>query len=132
MLTPRLRTSVRSIHRRDAFTLLEVLVVVAILVVLASVASIQVFKYLEDSKKDKALMDMQALEQAYNTYRLKNDDQHPQSLQELTPYMTQGESSFVDPWNNQYQFREIQFGEGTRVQFFTMAKDGQELVWPRR
>ena len=37
---------------RSAFTLLEVLIVVAILVVLASVSSIYVFKFLHDAKVD--------------------------------------------------------------------------------
>ena len=41
------RVTRRSALRREAFTLLEVLVVVAILVVLASVAGIYFFRYLE-------------------------------------------------------------------------------------
>ena len=36
---------------RAAFTLLEVLIVVAIIVVLAGVSSIYVFRYLEDAKE---------------------------------------------------------------------------------
>ena len=120
-------------RRRGAFTLLEVLVVVAILVVLASVASIYVFKYLDDAKKDKARLDMQALTTAYNTYMLKSDGVPPQSIQDLAPYMTEGTNSLIDPWGNPYQFRPMASEQSDRVQFFTVSpKDGQEIVWPQK
>ena len=120
-------------RRRTAFTLLEVLVVVAILVILASVASIYVFKYLEESKHDKALMDMQALNTAYQGYVLKNGGLPPESIQQLAPYMTQGTNALIDPWGNPYQIRPMIGAEQEeRVQFFTQAPDGRELAWPRQ
>lgn len=60
-------------HRRSAFTLLEVLVVVAILVVLASISSIYMFRYLEDAKIDKARIQAKTLETAAKSYVLRND-----------------------------------------------------------
>jgi len=123
-------------RRRSAFTLLEVLVVVAILIVLASVATISVFKFYEDSKKDKAALDMQALETAYTSAVLKSGDEiGPQNfqIQMLVPYMTQGSTSVIDPWGNPYQFR-FQPGETgeDRIQFFTQPPSGEMIVWPRR
>jgi general secretion pathway protein G len=130
MLVTPVRNSAR---RRGAFTLLEVLVVVAILVVLASVASIAVFRYLGEARKDKALLDMQALTKAFDSYMLKNDEVAPQSIQDLAPYMTEGSNALIDPWGNPYQFRQMADAEQpNRVQFFTVAPDGQEIVWPRR
>ena len=51
--TARQRAENRAV-RRAAFTLLEVLIVVAILVILASAASIALFRYLEDAKVGRA------------------------------------------------------------------------------
>lgn len=119
---------------RAAFTLLEVLVVVAILVILAGVAGIYVFKYLDDAKKGRATMDMQALEMAYDTVTAKNGSP-PESMAELTPYLKQGQAALLDPWGNQYQYRNIQSDVGPRVQFFTRSgqgSDGEEIVWPKR
>lgn len=122
-----------SARRRSAFTLLEVLVVVAILVVLASVASIAVFRYLDDAKKDKAMLDMQALETVYKSYVIKNDvPPDAVTIQDLAPLMTQGGGAMVDPWGNPYQIRFVQGPTEVRAQFFTVSPDGQEITWPRR
>src|SRR3954453_22212587 len=68
--------------RRAAFTLLEVLIVVAIIVVLAGVSSIYVFRYLEDAKEGRAKADVKTLEKAATSYELKIG-QLPNSLQAL-------------------------------------------------
>ena len=117
---------------RSAFTLLEELVVVAILIVLASVAGIYVFGYLEDAKKDKALLDMQALTTAFESYMIKNGNIEPDSIAALIPLMKQGDAALIDPWGGQYQYRVVTTEVGPRVQFFTSTPDGQELVWPRQ
>jgi len=100
-------------NRREAFTLLEVLVVVAILVILAGAASIYVFKYLEDAKLDTARNTMTQLEEACKSYMVKNGGgQPPDSLQELVipsqegakPYVDGGLSSLKDPWGNNYGY----------------------------
>src|SRR6478609_2417754 len=72
-----------ALRTRDAFTLLEVLVVVAILVVLASVAGIYVFRYLEDAKADATVLKMQQLERACKNYAAKNDGNWPPDLTSL-------------------------------------------------
>src|SRR4051812_44639147 len=95
-------------QRRSAFTLLEVLVVVAILVVLASVASIAVFRYLEEAKNDKATLDMQAMEKAYKSLVLKSGGEVNQSnfqIDMLIPYFDSGANALKDPWGNMYQYR---------------------------
>ncbi len=119
-------------QRRSAFTLLEVLVVVAILVILAGVSSIAVFKYLEQSYKDKAQLDMQALTTAFEGYMLKNGGEPPGSIQDLSQYMTQGQAALIDPWNKPYQYQMIETESGQRVQFFTVAPDGTQISWPKK
>jgi general secretion pathway protein G len=97
--------------RRQAFTLMEVMVVVAILVILASVSSIFVFRYLEDAKLDKARADVQTLTRACTAYKLRFQE-FPASLDSLVrppdngqPFM-QSDSDLKDPWGNMYQYNQ--------------------------
>ena len=85
----------------------------------------------EDSKKDKALMDMQALNTAYQSYKLKTDEDLS-DISQLAPYMTQGTSALSDPYGNRYQIRPMSSAEQQdRIQFFTVIK-GEEIFWPRK
>jgi general secretion pathway protein G len=100
-----------ALRRRDAFTLLEVLVVVAIIVILATVSSIYVFRYLDDAKQDTARQNMAALEKACKAYILKSGGNAPPSLTELIqpsdggrPFIDGGQSALMDPWNQPYQY----------------------------
>ena len=70
-------------RRRGAFTLLEVLVVVAILVVLASVAGVYAFKYLEDSKIDAARSQMTIFENAAKNHAVQHEGIAPPTLEYL-------------------------------------------------
>ncbi len=125
-------------HLRPGFTLLEVLVVVAILVILASVAGVAVFSFLDDAKVNKATLDMQALETAYKSIAIMNPDEVNSStfnMQMLIPKITQGSAGLIDPWKAQYQFRFVQSGDTgeERIQFYTInPKTNAEVNWPRR
>ncbi len=75
----------RSVVRRsrEGFTLLEVLVVVAILVILASVAGVYAFKYLEDARIDSARSQMTIFENACKNHATKNEGVPPPTLEYL-------------------------------------------------
>jgi len=110
--------------RRAAFTLLEVLIVVAILVILAGVGGVTMLKYLDDARKDKARIDVKTLSDVVKTYEVKHDGP-PANLQALTQPDTDGSKPYLesaealrDPWGGEYQFDP---GTG-RV--WTTAKDG--------
>ena len=92
--------------RRVAFTLMEVLVVAVILVIMAGTASIFVFRYLEDARKDRAQMDIQTLETAVKTYALRHQGQFPENLEQVLEYI-QGasQSNLFDQWGNRYQYQ---------------------------
>lgn len=91
--------------RRAAFTLMEVLVVVAILVVLAGIG-IGVFYYLDSSKENIARVQMRNIENALENYKILHGD-YPPSLEVLT--MPEGskpapltDQQILDPWNRPY------------------------------
>jgi prepilin-type N-terminal cleavage/methylation domain-containing protein len=106
-----LRTLTRHQHHlRPAFTLLEVLIVVAILVILASAASIALFRYLEEAKEGRAQNDMRAIEQALKTYYLKHGEWPPegeQGLALIAPYLEQGTQGLISPWGTRYYWQLV-------------------------
>ncbi|HEY1381190.1 MAG TPA: type II secretion system protein GspG [Gemmataceae bacterium] len=121
---------------RAAFTLLEVLIVVAIIVVLAGVSSIYVFRYLEDAKEQRVKADVKTLEKAAQAYELKIG-QLPNSLTELVqppdggkPYVES--ESIMDPWGKQYQY-DAGGGRngGQKPDVWTTTPDGRQIGnWP--
>jgi prepilin-type N-terminal cleavage/methylation domain-containing protein len=113
---------------RRGFTLMEVLVVVAILVILAGTASIFVFRYLDDAKKDRARFDIQALTQAAKTYMIRNGGTPPDNLGQVLQYIEGGsESNLIDPWNNQYQYQVTDQNGQQTIYIFATAPDGEVI-----
>jgi general secretion pathway protein G len=94
---------------RAAFTLMEMLVVVAILVVLAGAAVPIYLNYLDNAKRDRVKADFKVLETAINTYYMNNEI-YPQQLQALTLPDQNGHAALLepaallDPWQHPYQF----------------------------
>ena len=94
---------------RLGFTLMEVLVVVAILVILAGTASVFVFRYLDDAKMNRAKADVRTIESACVGYKL-NTGNFPDNLQELVqppdnhkPYLNSADD-ITDPWGKLYSY----------------------------
>ena len=96
--------------RRAAFTLLEVLIVVAILVILAGAASVALFQNLEKAKIGRAKSDMRVIEQAINQYYLDHQEwPQPGQLQVISPNLQQGTEALKDPWGNQYTHEIVSY-----------------------
>jgi general secretion pathway protein G len=114
--------------RRSAFTLLEVLVVVAIIVALAGVASIYVFRYLDDSNKDAARATCRTLAQAIESYVVKNDGEMPGGWEDVRPYLKEtGGNIFATSWGEPYTFSMEMINGKQTVVVSTKAKDGEVL-----
>jgi general secretion pathway protein G len=94
--------------RRVAFTLMEVLVVVAILVVLAGVGGVIYMRYLDEAKVSKARIDIKTLSDVVEHYKVSHSE-YPPSLVILTqPEDGQSaileQSALIDPWGHEYVF----------------------------
>jgi general secretion pathway protein G len=114
MLLTTVRTARQKATRRAGFTLLEVLVVVAILVILAGVASISIFRYMEDAKVGRAKSDMRAIEGAIKTFYIQNGDWPPQdNLAAIAPLLEQGQVALVDPWGQPYTWELKTYADET-------------------
>jgi general secretion pathway protein G len=94
---------------RRGFTLMEVMLVVAILVILAGTGGVIYFRYLDEAKVGQAKMGVRSLTTAVETYYIKYGD-YPPSLQALTQRMQDGSppylevSALLDPWSRPYHY----------------------------
>ncbi len=132
MLLTTLQNSRRKITRRAGFTLLEVLVVVAILVILAGAASIGVFQYLEKAKVGRAKNDMLTIKKVYETFYTQQL-RWPQDPSEVYPLLEQGQQAFQSPWPGvmyqvQLQDTPQQDGSTTERPVVTCNPPGQQPI----
>lgn len=96
-------------NRKDrGFTLIELMVVITILGLLASITSVGVMKYLKEARISRAKMDMRAIVNGIKGYRLAHN-KIPSELAELCGedederFLEMTEPP-VDPWGNEYLY----------------------------
>ena len=126
-------------RKRAGFTLVEVMVVVVIIGLLATVVVINVLPAQDRAMVEKAGADIAVLEQAVETYRLDNltfprtEDglqalvAPPASLNRPERYRQGGYVRRLpdDPWGNPYQYRQP--GRDNRpFEIISLGADGQE------
>jgi len=92
---------------RSAFTLLEVLVVVAIIVMLAGVGGYYLLAQYENAKVSRAKIDCEALSGQVEAYKLNNQN-YPTSMEQLTQPSNGGPAmvppdKIRDPWGKVYR-----------------------------
>jgi general secretion pathway protein G len=94
-------------HQRAAFTLMEIIVVVAIILILAGAGALVLPRFLEDSKESRANLDVKTLEKAASAYYVKNFA-YPQSIAILAERQQDGGAAYIDesllkdPWGQDY------------------------------
>ena len=139
MLLTTTRISRQKATRRSAFTLLEVLIVVAILVILAGSASIALFKYLEDAKVGRAQADMRQIEQSINKiYMESGGTQWPDMGQQaaVAANLQQGAAGLMSPWNTPYTWSIASYAapDGTQTErpVVTCQSPKGQLSWPKQ
>lgn len=122
--------------RHFGFTLLELMVVLLILALLASIAAPRVTKYLRKAKQETAKVQVHALSAALDSYLLDNDhfpttEEGLLSLIERPtiaknwdgPYITKRES-LTDPWGEPYVYKYP--GQHAEFDLYTLGSDQKE------
>ncbi|KAB2823944.1 type II secretion system major pseudopilin GspG [Aliivibrio finisterrensis] len=125
-------------RKQGGFTLLEVMVVIVILGVLASLVVPNLLGNKEKADQQKTITDIVALENSLDMYKLDNSvypttDQglealvsKPTSSPEPRNYRSDGYIRRLpnDPWGNEYQY--LSPGDNGAIDIFSLGADGQE------
>ncbi|GAB3241581.1 type II secretion system major pseudopilin GspG [Pseudaeromonas pectinilytica] len=126
-----------STQRQGGFTLLEIMVVIVILGILASMVVPNLMSKKDQADRQKAVSDIVALENALDMYKLDNS-RYPTTEQGLEALVTkpQGEpeprnyssDGYIkrlpqDPWGNAYQLMSP--GEHGKIDVFSPGLDGE-------
>lgn len=120
----------------DGFTLLEMLVVLAIMGLLAAIIAPQVLKYLGSSRTQSAKVQIQNIDAALQLFRL-DVGRFPTQEEGLAavvaqpptapgwngPYL-QKSTALIDPWGTPYQYRSP--GQHGEVDVFSYGSDKAE------
>ena len=128
----RVRHETRRRHRA-AFTLLEMLVVVAIIVALAGIGGFFLMGTLGTAQKDTARAQAKTLENAAKQYYIRHN-QYPATLQDLLqadvkgPPILEDADALKDPWGNIYQYDPAgSMHNGMRPDIWAVAPDGTKV-----
>lgn len=105
--------------RKRGFTLIEMMVVIAILGVLAAIIAPNVLGRAEKAKVTAAVTNIKNLDGAIELYKIDNS-KFPSTLNELVPDYVKEVND--DPWNNPYQYST----NGSSYTLFSFGADGVE------
>ncbi len=109
------------------FTLVELLVVVAILGILGTIAIQNVKAHIDKANETAARATVQAVNEAVTSYYIKNKKM-PSSLAQLTegndddpPILEGGDKAINDPWDNELRYEQ----KGKRFVVISAGPDGE-------
>lgn len=112
---------------KSGFTLVELLVVVAILGILGTIAIQNVTEHLKTANQTAAQASVKSISEAVTSYYIKNK-KLPTNLNQLIegtddnpPILEGGEGALIDPWDNEYKF-EV---HGKRFVIISAGADGE-------
>ena len=95
---------------KEGFTLIEILVVVAIIGMLGAVAVPAYINYLADARIETTRALIKSVEDALVTYNTKNSGKYPDSLEALTQETEDADAilqgDYVDPWGNEIKYEK--------------------------
>lgn len=130
-------TIIRTPRSQTGFTLLELLVVLAVMGLLAAIVGPQVIRYLGSSRSQTAKVQIENIETALNHYRLDMGafPTQQEGLDSLVkpagngdlwngPYLTQ-QSGLIDPWGTKYFYR-VPGQRGGEVDVYSLGSDKAE------
>ena len=118
------------------FTLIEVFIVIAIIGCISAIALPNYLRYKNNAMIAVAVTDIRMIEKQIALFAFDNDDQLPDSLNDLTTIGT-----INDPWGNSYEYLRIAGGDVKKMgemrrnmidvpvnqdyDLYSMGKDGQ-------
>ncbi len=128
-----MRAFQRSAMRNRGFTLLEIMVVVAIIAIMSTVVVVSLIGNVDEARVARAKSDVQSLASALQLYKLDNFT-YPTTQQGLEALTTKPSGNPpapnwkvyvstlpLDPWNSPYQY--LQPGQRGDIDVYSMGSD---------
>jgi general secretion pathway protein G len=126
--------------RQQGFTLLEIMVVVVIMGMLSAIVATNVMGSKEQASIEKASMDIKALDNALDMYKLDNNRfptteqgldalvNKPTSSPEPKSYRKDGYIKDLpqDPWGNDYMYINPGTHNSSRYDLYSLGPDGED------
>ena len=116
----------KSLAARAGFTLVELLVVVAIIGVLGTIAIQNVTEHIRKANVTAAETSCRSIKEAVATYYM-NKKKLPDNLRQLVegtdddpPILDGGDGVLIDPWDNEYKYEK----HGKRYTILSAGPDG--------
>ena len=137
----KLRTLSQRAARRAAFTLMEMMVVVAIIVALAGAGIFYMAGQVDQGYIAKAKADIKSIETAAFSFKTKNAEHRwPQSIEELTQRDADGNpppipnpEDVISPWGKQYVLDpSCQRNNGSKPDIYCESPLGVVCNWSRK
>lgn len=123
-------------QKQSGFSLIEIMVVVVILGILASIVVPKIISRPDEARTVKAKQDVLAIQNALDLYKLDNGV-YPSTDQGLVALVAKPETNPIpadwkqylkalpkDPWGREYLY--LNPGQHSEVDVFTLGADGQE------
>jgi general secretion pathway protein G len=123
-------TKILKASARRGMTLIEILVVVAILGMLATAVTVTVLDQFEDAKGERARMDIAAVTQGLSAYYIKMG-KYPTTGEGLSSLVSPPKGSPLlseipkDPWENEYNYAYPGTRNAKGFDLWSSGKDGQ-------
>lgn len=122
----------KQLHPRGGFTLAEMMAVIVIIGLLATIVVPNVLDKWVEAAKTKARVDIATLSQALTEYAVRNGGQFPASLEALAQPDEAGHSFLqsrvlpTDPWKHEYGYEPPNPSSGEpRPRVYSLGPDGQ-------
>lgn len=127
-------------NSEKGFTLIEVMVVIIILGILASIVGVKVIAHIDEARTTQAQVQIEAFKTALESYRLKNSyyPSTEQGLQALVTAPTTGklpqyypEGGYLDkipkdPWGNDYNYMSPGLHNSRSYDIWSYGADNEE------